>query len=100
MVINQQALGFYRSTSYDLDNAAKLIVLPNYLIADIYLPLPSDIKSTYDELASETLAGPIASIPDLYPFLGTVPCMSCKFMYPVLTTNYKSFYSTFIQQAV
>jgi hypothetical protein len=100
MIINQQALVFYRNTPYDLDNAAKLIVLPNYLIADIYKPLPSDIKNTYDELVTETLAGPISSIPDLYPFLGTVPCMSCKFMYPVLTTNYKSFYSTFIQQTV
>lgn len=42
----------------------------------------------------------MSSVPELYPFLGTVPCMACHFMYPVLTTNYKSFYSTFMQQAV
>lgn len=29
-----------------------------------------------------------------------MPCADCQFMYPVLTTNYKSFYSTFEQRAV
>ena len=84
----------------EIDNVAKLIIQPNYLLADIYLTLPADINLQYGIYVNDALGSPSASIPDLYPFLGTVPCSSCLFMYPVLTTNYKSFYSTFEQRAI
>ena len=44
-VISTKALSYYRSTPQIIDNAAKLIVFPNYLLADIYLPMPANIKS-------------------------------------------------------
>ena len=93
-----QTLTFYQSTPADLDNAAKLIVYPNYLLADLYLPLPASLRTKYDALVNSAVASPIASIPSLYNFLGNVPCPNCSFMYPVLSTNYKSFYSTFLQR--
>ena len=94
-VINTKALSYYRNTPLEIDNAAKLIVQPNYLLADIYQNLPSDIKLQYDNLVNDVLGTPLANIPELYPFLGNVPCTTCQFMYPLLTTNYKTFYSTF-----
>ena len=36
-------------------------------------------------------------MPDLFNLLEDAPCMDCKFMYPLLTTNFRSFYSTFEQ---
>ena len=99
-VINIRALNYYKNTPIDIDNAAKLIVQPNLLIADIYQSIPADIQTQYDLYVNSALGTPSASIPELYPFLGGIPCSSCLFMYPVLTTNYKSFYSTFEQRAV
>lgn len=68
------------------------------MLADLYLPLQDNLKSKYDTLVNQALASPINSIPLLYSFLGNVPCVNCTFMYPVLSTNYKSFYSTFLQR--
>jgi hypothetical protein len=99
-VLTLNALAYYQQTPYDLDTAAKLIVLPNYLLADLYLPLSSTIKSSYQTAVSSVLSFPVASVPDLYNLLSTAPCDNCTFMYPVLTTNYKSFYSTFEQRVV
>jgi hypothetical protein len=89
------ALAYYKQTPADLDTTAKLIILPNYLLADLYLPLPSTIKDTYRDSVAGVLSFPVASVPGLYNLLSTAPCSDCNFMYPVLTTNYKSFYSTF-----
>jgi hypothetical protein len=36
-------------------------------------------------------------VPELFTLLEDAPCMDCKFMYPLLTTNFRSFYSTFEQ---
>ena len=99
-VINIKALDYYKKTPVDIDNAAKLIVQPNLLIADIYQSIPADIRIQYDSYVNSALGTPSTSIPQLYPFLGGVPCTTCLFLYPVLTTNYKSFYSTFEQRAV
>lgn len=93
-----RALAFYQNTPVDLDNASKLIVYPNFLLADLYLPLSPELKAKYDSLINQALAAPISSIVSLYSFLGNVPCADCTFMYPVLSTNYKSFYSTFLQR--
>lgn len=47
-IISLNALSYYNNAPSDLDNAAKLIVYPNYLLADLYLPLDSKIKANYD----------------------------------------------------
>jgi hypothetical protein len=99
-VISISALNYYRNTPADVDRAAKLIVHPNFLLADVYQPLPAAIKDKYDRVLSDIQGAPLQSIPSLYPFLGTVPCATCPFMYPVLTTSYKSFFSTFSQRTV
>lgn len=44
------------------------------------------------------LSFPISSVPQLYDLLAQAPCQDCTFMYPVLTTNFKSFYATFQQR--
>ena len=46
----------------------------------------------------DVLSKPIDVLPNLYSQLSTVPCANCTFLYPVLTTNFKSFYSTFEQR--
>jgi hypothetical protein len=96
--ITLNALDYYHQTPADLDSAAKLILLPNYLIADLYLPLPQTIKAAYASAVATALSFPVASVPGLYELLSSAPCSDCSFMYPVLTTNYKSFYSTFEQR--
>ena len=97
-VTSLKTLDFYQNSPSDLDNAAKLIVYPNFLLADLYLPLQKDLRTKYDTLVNQALATPINSIPMLYNFLGNIPCANCTFMYPVLSTNYKSFYTTFLQR--
>lgn len=99
-VLTLNALAYYQQTPTDLDTSAKLIIFPNYLLADLYLPLPSALKTSYAAAVAGVLSFPITSVPDLYNLLSTAPCDNCSFMYPVLTTNYKSFYSTFDQRAV
>jgi hypothetical protein len=98
--ITLNALAYYQQTPADLDTAAKLILLPNYLLADLYLPLPAAITANYAADVASVLSFPVASVPGLYDLLSTAPCENCSFMYPVLTTNYKSFYSTFEQRVV
>lgn len=98
LIFNLNALAYYQQTPSDLDRAAKLIILPNYLLADLYLPMPGDLSDTYQSNVAEVLTLPVASIPNLYNILSSPPCLNCNFMYPVLKTNYKSFYSTFQQQ--
>lgn len=62
-VINIRALNFYRDTPTTIDRIAKLIVYPNFLIADIYLPMPADIKAEYDKQVNAVLGIPTTSIP-------------------------------------
>lgn len=62
-VINKNALAFYEATPQDLDRAAKLIVLPNYLLADVYRPLSQTILKEYDAIVNNILGAPLASIP-------------------------------------
>lgn len=99
-VLTLNALAYYQQTPTDLDTAAKLVILPNYLLADLYLPLPASILTSYRAAVSKVLSFPVDSVPDLYNLLSSAPCDNCTFMYPVLTTNYKSFYSTFEQRVV
>ncbi len=40
---------------------------------------------------------PLDSVPELFNLLEDAPCVDCKFMFPLLTTNFRSFYSTFEQ---
>ena len=58
-------------TPADLDTTVKLIILPNYLLADLYLPLPSTIKDTYRDSVGGFLSFPVASVPGLYNLLST-----------------------------
>jgi hypothetical protein len=54
--------------------------------------------SQYQTSVNSVLSFPVDSVPNLYNLLSSAPCGNCTFMYPVLTTNYKSFYSTFGQR--
>lgn len=64
--ITLNALNYYRQTPADLDAAAKLILYPNYLIADLYLPLQSSIMTSYASAVTNALSFPVASVPGLY----------------------------------
>lgn len=44
-IINNSALDYYKQAPYDLDDAAYLVILPNYLLADLYQPLPVDLMN-------------------------------------------------------
>lgn len=97
-VLNVKALAYFEQTPYDIDTAAKLTILPSYLLAGLYLPLPTELATTYANDVASALSFPISSVPQLYDLLAQPPCETCTFMYPVLTTNYKSFYATFQQR--
>jgi len=45
--INLNALSYYKTSPYDLDTAAKLIIEPNYILADLYLPMSASIRANY-----------------------------------------------------
>ena len=62
-VISINALSYYKNTPSSIDKAAKLIVQPNYLLADIYLNLPTDINSQYSSDVNTALGAPSDNLP-------------------------------------
>lgn len=48
-------------------------------------------------IQTQVLEQPLQSVPNLFYLLEEAPCPDCTFMYPLLTTNFRSFYSTFAQ---
>jgi len=73
--INLNAIKYYEKSPYELDSSAKLIVLPSYLLADLYITLPVDVKNYYDKSIFQVLTYPVDSIPTLHSLLSTAPCI-------------------------
>lgn len=63
----------------------------------MFYTVPPDMLSSYNSIQTQVLEKPLDSVPNLFNLLQDAPCMNCPFMYPLLTTNFRSFYSTFAQ---
>jgi len=46
-ILTNQALNYAKNAPYELDEAAKLIILPNLLLSELYLPVPDELRSNY-----------------------------------------------------
>lgn len=73
-VLNVRSLAYFEQTPYDLDTAAKLTILPSYLLAGLYLPLPTEPAANYANDVASALSFPISSVPQLYDLLAQPPC--------------------------
>jgi hypothetical protein len=67
------------------------------MLANIFYQVPPAMISSYKSIQTQVLEKPLESVPQLFGLLEDAPCIECKFMYPLLTTNFRSFYSTFEQ---
>jgi hypothetical protein len=81
----------------DINQASKLIVEPNIRIASIFRTVPQNVLDKYSQNLPALLAQPSESVPNLFPLLQTTPCGNCSYLYPLLSTNFISFYSSFNQ---
>lgn len=96
-VLNSQMLNSYKDILKEFDVATKLIVYPNLKMASLSYPTPGDILSDYQASTLKTLNEPIIYMPNLYNLLSEKPCEDCAFMSEILNTNFRSFYSYFMQ---
>jgi hypothetical protein len=90
----------YQSVPKDINDASKLIVQPNLMIASITRQVPPEVINKYSTILPVLLARPSSSVPMLFPLLQSAPCDTCTYLYPLLTTNFISFYSTFNQLVI
>jgi hypothetical protein len=96
-VLNYKQIDSFNTIPQEMDEACKLVVLPNLMLANMFYPVPSDMLSSYQATQTLVLEQPLNSIPNLFTLLEDAPCSNCTFMFPLLTTNFRSFYSTFAQ---
>jgi hypothetical protein len=98
--MSRSLIQIYQNVPKDINDASKLIVQPNLQIASISRLVPPEVLSKYQSILPGLLARPLDSVPMLFPLLQSVPCNNCTYLYPLLATNFISFYSTFNQLVV
>lgn len=59
----------YTSIPEDLNKACKLIVLPNLMLANMFLKVPEPMLTEYTNIQTLVLEQPIAAVPNLFYLL-------------------------------
>jgi predicted PurR-regulated permease PerM len=96
-IMSRALIQVYQNVPQDIDQASKLIVQPNLQIASIFTAVPQNVLDKYAAELPPLLSQPSQSIPGLFPLLQLTPCANCTYLYPLLSTNFISFYSSFNQ---
>jgi predicted PurR-regulated permease PerM len=94
--LNNQFIETLRNTPQEVNGCSKSMVVPSLLLVSIEQQVPKTILDSYLNQTSVCLAKTIASLPNFLSFVATAPCPNCSFLYPLLTTNYVSFFHSFL----